>query len=108
MKEPDFTCPDKEEIEEIFKEILDTSVVNDEIDTLVVKLKAEYKEQYEFYIGKILVKLDKYKDSVCNVRDWGQEMEKENKKLKEIIHNATGVIGEAEIIAYLCREINAL
>ena len=82
MKRPDYTCPKKEEIEDILKEFSDTKHSETELSNIVEKLIKEYKSQYEWYVDKILFKLDEYKDSVEKVRDWGEYLESENERLE--------------------------
>lgn len=104
MKEPEYTCPKKEEIEELLRDFSDTEYINSEIDNIAEKLKSEYKSQYEWYVDKILIRLDNYRDSVEEVRHWGQHLKKENEKLKDLVRK----LREFNISQTLEEEINEL
>ena len=83
MKRPDYTCPKKEEVEDLLKELSDCTVADQEIDALAISLKKKYREQYSYYIDQILHKLEKYREACGELRDYCEYLEKENKQLKE-------------------------
>ena len=89
LKEPEFTCPKKEEIEEILNEFSDTKHSETQLSHIVDKLIEEYKSQYEHYVDRILSKLDEYKEAVCEVRDYADKLKEQNEELRKLLKQET-------------------
>jgi len=76
MEEPEFTCPSIDDLMDDFKEIKDTSVLEDELKGLTTSILDNVKNQYSYYIDKVESKLEKIRSENAKLREWGSEKQK--------------------------------